>query len=100
MNKKEVIKELALRQLEKRHKQESDNYIDFVKYWFKEGKKFDFDADNFHYLIATYLEKCYRGEITRLIINIPPRHGKTEMITKCFPAWWLGKDPTTKIIVT
>lgn len=100
MDKKAVIKELAKRQLEKRHTQESDNYIDFVRYWFKEGKKFDFEADEFHYLIAKYLEKCYRGEITRLIINIPPRHGKTEMITKCFPAWVLGKKPDTKIIVT
>jgi len=100
MDKKSVIRELATRNLEKRHKQEADNYIDFVKYWFKEGKKFDFEADEFHYLIAKYLEKCYRGEITRLIINIPPRHGKTEMITKCFPAWWLWKDPSTKVIVT
>lgn len=100
MDKKAVIRELATRNLEKRHKQESDNYIDFVKYWFKEGKKFDFEADEFHYLIAKYLEKCYRGEITRLIINIPPRHWKTEMITKCFPAWVLGKAPDTKIIVT
>lgn len=100
MDKKAVIKELALRQLEKRHRQEADSYIDFVKYWFKEGRKFDFDADNFHYLIATYLEKCYRGEITRLIINIPPRHGKTELVSKCFPAWCLWKDPTMKFIVT
>lgn len=36
MDKKSAIKELALRTLEKRHKTESGNYIDFVKYWFKE----------------------------------------------------------------
>lgn len=100
MDKKSVIKEIATRQLEKRHKQESDSYIDFVKYWFKEGKKFDFDADDFHLLIATYLEKCYRGELNRLIINIPPRHWKTEMITKCFPAWVLWNRPNAKFIVT
>jgi hypothetical protein len=74
MQKKEVIKELATRQLERRHKEQADSYIDFVKYYFKEGKKFEFDADDFHHLIATYLEKCYRGELNRLIINIPPRH--------------------------
>lgn len=89
MHKSQAIKELALRTLEKRHKQESDSYIDFVKYYFEEGKKFPFEADNFHYLIAKYLEKCYRGEITRLIINIPPRLGKTELVSKCFPAWCL-----------
>lgn len=100
MDKRQAIKELALRTLEKRHLSESDNYIDFVKYWFKEWRKFDFDADDFHYLIAKYLEKCFRGELTRLIINIPPRHWKTEMITKCFPAWVLWKDPQAKFIVT
>jgi|GEM_PF-3121190 len=73
MDKKAVLKELATRNLEKRHKQESANYIDFVSYWFKEGRKFEFQIDNFHLLIAKYLEKCFRGEITRLIINIPPR---------------------------
>lgn len=36
MDKKAVIKELALRQLEKRHKQERDSLIEFTKYWFKE----------------------------------------------------------------
>jgi len=100
MNKKAVIQELALRQLERRHSQESEHLLDFTKYWFKEGKKFEFQDDAFHSLIATYLEKCYRGEITRLIINIPPRHTKTEFVSKCFPAWWLGKDPTAKIGVT
>lgn len=48
MNKKEVIKELATRQLERRHLQESSSYIDFVKYYFKEGKKFEFQDDPFH----------------------------------------------------
>lgn len=100
MDKKSIIKELAVRQLEKRHLQESSHLLDFTKYWFKEGKKFEFQDDAFHSLIATYLEKCYRGEITRLIINIPPRHTKTEFVSKCFPAWWLGKDPTAKIGVT
>lgn len=100
MNKKAVIQELALRQLERRHSQESNNYIDFVRYYFKTAKKFDFETDDFHLLIAKYLEKCYKGEITRLIINIPPRHWKSELVSKCFPLWWMGKDPTAKIGVT
>lgn len=74
MDKKSIIKEIATRQLEKRHKEQSENYIDFVSYWFKYGRKIEYEIDEFHLLIAEYLEKCSRGEITRLIINIPPRH--------------------------
>lgn len=60
MDKKTIIKELATRQLERNHSQESGSYIDFVSYWFKEGRKFDFEIDDFHLLIAKYLEKCYK----------------------------------------
>ena len=74
MDKKSVIRELAIRNLERRHKEESESYINFVSYWFKYGRKIEYEIDEFHLLIAEYLEKCSRGEITRLIINIPPRH--------------------------
>jgi hypothetical protein len=41
--------------------------------------KSDFEANWHHELIAESLEKIYTGEITRLIITVPPRHGKTEL---------------------
>jgi hypothetical protein len=34
------------------------------------------------------------------MINIPPRHGKSELITKCFPVWAFGNNPTLEIIAT
>jgi len=49
-------------------------------------------------LIAEKLEAVERGEIDRLMIFMPPRHGKSELASKRFPAWCLGKNPKRQII--
>lgn len=51
-----------------------------------------------HELIARKLEAVERGEIDRLMIFMPPRHGKSELASKRFPAWCLGKDPKRQLI--
>ena len=48
--------------------------------------------------IATKLEACRRGEITRLIINLPPRHLKSHCASIAFPAWVLGHNPAAHVI--
>lgn len=49
-------------------------------------------------LIAEYLKACMSGEITRLIINIPPRHMKSISVAVAFPAWLLGHNPSEQIM--
>src|SRR5262249_41680092 len=39
-----------------------------------------------------------RGEIDRLMLLVPPRHGKSELASRRFPAWFLGRDPTRHFI--
>jgi predicted phage terminase large subunit-like protein len=51
-----------------------------------------------HAQIAAKLEAVERGEIDRLMIFMPPRHGKSELASKRFPAWCLGRDPSRQII--
>ena len=51
-----------------------------------------------HELIAEKLEAVERGDIDRLMIFMPPRHGKSELASKRFPAWCLGKNPKRQII--
>lgn len=51
-----------------------------------------------HKIIADKLEAVERGEITRLIICMPPRHGKSELASRRFPAWYLGRNPSKQII--
>ena len=48
--------------------------------------------------IAYQLERLRRGEITRLIINMPPRSLKSVTASVAFPAFVLGHDPTRRII--
>jgi predicted phage terminase large subunit-like protein len=49
-------------------------------------------------LIASKLEACRRGEITRLIINIPPRSLKSHAAAVAFPTFILGHNPSARII--
>ena len=48
--------------------------------------------------ISWQLERVRRGEITRLIVNLPPRSLKSIMASVCLPAFLLGHDPTQRII--
>lgn len=49
--------------------------------------------------ITEYLSACARGEIRRLIINLPPRMLKSTMVSVAWPAWLLGQDPRARIMV-
>jgi predicted phage terminase large subunit-like protein len=40
------------------------------------------------------------GRSRRLIVTMPPRHGKSEIISKYFPAWYLGRFPDRRVILT
>jgi predicted phage terminase large subunit-like protein len=51
-----------------------------------------------HKRICEALERVERGECDRLMIFMPPRHGKSELASKRFPAWCLGRDPKRQII--
>ena len=50
------------------------------------------------FVIAAKLEACRRGEIRRLIINLPPRSLKSHIVSVAFPAFLLGHDPSAQII--
>ena len=67
--------------------------IDFTTYTFPQ-----YEPAEHHRLIAEKLEAIERGEIQRLMIFMPPRHGKSELATKRFPAWFLGRNPSRQII--
>lgn len=40
------------------------------------------------------------GDIKRLMVTMPPRHGKSELISKYFPAWYLGHKPDNRVILS
>lgn len=57
-----------------------------------EGKHLD--------LICEHLEAVERGEIRRLIINIPPGYAKSYLCSRCFPAWLLLRHPDWEFLLT
>ena len=57
-----------------------------------------FIAGRHHAKMADAFERVARGECKRLIINMPPRHTKSEFASYLLPAWFLGKYPHKKII--
>jgi predicted phage terminase large subunit-like protein len=57
-----------------------------------------FELAPHHRLIVDHLEAVERGEIRRLMIAMPPRHGKSLLSTEIFPAWYLGRRPGRAII--
>ena len=53
-----------------------------------------------HEIMADAFERVANGDLKRLIINMPPRHTKSEFASFLFPAWFLGRYPEKKIIQT
>lgn len=59
-----------------------------------------FQAGEHHHKIADALERVERGECKRLMIFAPPRHTKSELASRRFPSWFLGRNPDKQIIAT
>lgn len=51
-------------------------------------------------LLCSALHEIDAGQTKRLIVNMPPRHGKSEVISKGFPGWYLGRHPDHEIMLT
>lgn len=84
--------ELAERELARRH------LLPFVKRF-----KDDYQVGWVHKVFAKELERFYEdvvaGKQPRLMIFVPPRHGKSELVSNNFPSWVLGKQPNWEIIM-
>ena len=68
-------------------------FLEFVRHVWP-----SFIAGSHHKIFAEKLERVAKGELKRLIVNMPPRHTKSEFASYLFPAWVMGRDPHTKII--
>ena len=71
------------------------NFLPFVRHVWPE-----FISGYHHRKIAKKFEDISRGKIKRLIVNMPPRHTKSEFASFLFPSWLVGKNPKLQIIQT
>tara|TARA_R110000824_G_scaffold16291_1_gene67723 strand:+ start:1049 stop:2605 length:1557 start_codon:yes stop_codon:yes gene_type:complete len=59
----------------------------------------DYKVGKHHRILADMLMDIERGEKDRICVNIPPRHGKSQLVSIMFPAWYLGRNPNKKVMM-
>ena len=74
------------------------NPLNFTRYFFKMNGAKRFIVGSHHKLVCDALDKVLRGECRKLIINIAPRYGKTELAVKNFIAMGLAINPASRFI--
>ena len=93
----EVLKELLLLEEQKQRletrEQAQKYFLPYAKHVYD-----GFIEGRHHRIIAEKLERIASGELKRLIVNMPPRHSKSEFASFLMPSWFLGRNPKLKII--
>ena len=75
------------------------DFAAFAQHCFRELNPLAVLAMNWHFeVIAAKLAAVHQGKIRRLIVNVPPRHLKSLLASVAFPAWCLGRRPSTQIL--
>jgi len=59
----------------------------------------DYIVGKHHRILADMLMSIERGDKDRICVNIPPRHGKSQLVSIYFPAWFLGRNPNKKVMM-
>ena len=90
----QLQEQLILEHLKKLNSAEK-SFIPFVRHVWP-----DFISGYHHRKIAKKFEDIRDGKIKRLIVNMPPRHTKSEFASFLFPSWLVGNNPKLKIIQT
>ena len=93
----EVLKELLLLEEQKNRLETREIARDKFMYYAKHVYE-GFIEGRHHGIIAEKLEAIAEGKLKRLIVNMPPRHSKSEFASYLMPSWFLGRNPKLKII--
>ena len=93
----EVLKEILLLEEQKKKLETrdiaKDKFMAYAKHVYD-----GFIEGTHHRIIAEKLERIASGDLKRLIVNMPPRHSKSEFASYLMPSWFLGRNPKLKII--
>ncbi len=86
----ELTEALKAKELQR---QGQDSFLHYVRHIWP-----DFIEGRHHQIFAEKLERVANGELKRLIVNMPPRHTKSEFASTYFPSWVLGRNPKLKVM--
>jgi predicted phage terminase large subunit-like protein len=92
--KRRALELLKTYQAEKTKEKGRESFLDFIQHVYPGYK-----IGPHHRKLARIFEEIADGAKKRVIVNIAPRHGKSEMISYLAPAWFLGKYPQKKVIM-
>ena len=65
---------------------------------FTQYTKPDYRKNWHHEILAKMLDRVATDKCRRLMVFMPPQHGKSELVSRRFPAWMLGKKPDLRLI--
>lgn len=105
MEQEAAKKQLGLLKRQQKAIAARDDFLTFVKFTMPDPAdpndidKSVYQAAKHHQAIARVIEEVEKGEIQFLILTMPPRHGKSEIVSRRFPAWYLGRHPEHSIVV-
>ena len=71
-----------------------DDLIEFCKHM-----QPDYKVGKHHRILADLLMDIAEGKKDRVCVNMPPRHGKSQLVSIYFPAWFIGKYPNKKVLM-
>ena len=60
----------------------------------------EYQANWHHKRLCSLLDRFVRGEAPRVMVFMPPQHGKSELVSRCLPAYILGRNPNAAVIAT
>ena len=86
-----IVDELGSRQ---QNELAFNDLIEFCK-----RMQFDYIVGKHHQILANLLMSIEQGDKDRICVNIPPRHGKSQLVSIYFPAWFLGRNPNKKVMM-
>jgi len=91
----QTLKYILRKKLLEKQDRTQNSFLGFVKEVWP-----DFVQGYHHKIYAEKLDRVAKGELKRLIVNMPPRHTKSEFASHLFPAFFMGRHPKAKLIQT
>lgn len=101
----ELHKQIGLLKRQQKALEARDKLLPFVKFTMPDPEdpndveRSRYKDAKHHRAIARVLEEVVKGEIQFLILTAPPRHGKSELVSRRLPAWFAGKFPEQNVVV-
>lgn len=102
---KEINQQLALLKRQQKALQARERFMPFIKFTSPDPEdpndveKSSYKNAKHHDAIARVIEEVERGAIRFLILTVPPRHGKSEQVSRRLPAWFIGRHPDKNVVV-